>query len=915
MSLFSSLYLISFGLYLTLVLYILIKKPRPLIKRLSAAFVACLCLWSFVNIYIHNPHTTKATATLMSKAGSLGWIGFSGFFLWFILVFCEKREWLKKKWLYPLIFAVPLALISMHWAGQLVEELHLTPFGWRFNWGTSPGVYIFFVYYLGFVMFALSLVYKLIKTTEDQVKRKQARVIFWITLVTLVAGSVTDVMLPLMDVSYPSLAPLFGLLFASGIAYAMARHKFLAIMPDTEVSNEVSNIKTTMFDCLILLSAWGEIVSWNDSTSRLLGYKEEEVKGKPIGFLLAENINAAEFTDELIFSPNIKNRQLKLKAKSGKHILVTFSTSLLQDEDGNVEEIICIARDLTELKRNELIKDVLYNISEATRRTITLRDLLDIIRREVDKLMDARNFYVALVHDRQEAVYTFPYIVDIHPEELEEPDNLVPLKNSYTDYVLRTEEPLLADRRKYRELASREEVRLIGTRPAAWLGVPLRTKEDKVIGVVVVQSYDDETAFSEGDLDVLSIVSNEIAGAILHKQAEEKRMELEDRLSRSEKMEAIGRLAGGVAHDLNNVLTAIVSYPDLLLRKLPKDSPLRKSILTMQKSGQKAAAIVQDLLTLARRGVTVKKSIDLNSIISEYLESPEFEKLAKYHPGVHITANSPPVSLDILGSAVHLSKTLMNLVSNAAEAMPGGGELGISASKEKIERPIKGYYQTIEAGDYVVLSVSDTGVGIGPQDLDKIFEPFYTKKEMGRSGTGLGMSVVWGTIEDHRGFIDVQSTEGEGTTFSLHFPATGQPSRPTDEVEVPVEAFKGSGEHILVVDDDQDQREIASVILEELGYSVFALESGEAAVEYIKSNKVDLMLLDMIMDPGMDGLDTYRAVLKFQPGARAIIVSGFSESERVKDALALGAGAYLKKPYTMHKLGKLLARELQAGIS
>lgn len=907
MSIFSTLYLIGFALYLTLALYILIKNPKPLIKRLSASFVLCLCLWSFVNIYIHNPNTSREVATFLSKIGSVGWIGFSGFFLWFILVFCEKRQWLKKKWIYPLIFSVPVILIVLHWTGQLTEEFHMTEYGWRFHWRTSPGVYIFFIYYLGFVLFALSLVSIVMKSGADPLKRRQARIIFWSTIALLVTGTVTDVILPLMKITYPSLAPLFGLLFASGIVYAMARHKFLAIMPVTEVSN----IKTTMFDCLILLSDRGHIISWNESTSRLLGYREEEVKGKPIAFLLADSDSVSEFMEEVVLSPNLKNRQLKLKTKSGKIIQVTFSSSLLQDDDGKVEEIICIARDLTELKRGELIKDVLYNISEATRRAITLGDLLEVIRREVDKLMDARNFYVALAHDRKRAIYTFPFIVDIHPEELEDPESLIQLKNSYTDYVMRTERPLLADRKKYDELAANEEVRLIGARPAAWLGVPLRTQEDEVIGVVVIQSYDDEDAFSEGDMEVLSIVSNAIAGAILHKQTEEKRMELEEKLARSEKMEAIGRLAGGVAHDLNNVLTAIVSYPDLLLRKLPDDSPLRKSIITMQKSGQKAAAIVQDLLTLARRGVTVKKSVDLNAIISEYLESPEFEKLSKYHPGVRIKVNLPKEQSNIMGSSVHLSKTVMNLVSNAAEAMPGGGNLGIIARKIQIERSLKGYYQTIEAGEYIVLSVSDTGVGIAPVDLDKIFEPFYTKKEMGRSGTGLGMSVVWGTVEDHKGFIDVKSAEGKGTTFLLYFPATGQPAQSTDERDIPIEAYKGNGENILVVDDDQDQREIARVILSELGYTVHCSASGEAAVEFVKTAAVDLMVLDMIMDPGMDGLDTYRAILEFQPTAKAIIVSGFSESERVKEALSLGAGAYLKKPYTMKKLGKLLAKELQ----
>ena len=255
------------------------------------------------------------------------------------------------------------------------------------------------------------------------------------------------------------------------------------------------------------------------------------------------------------------------------------------------------------------------------------------------------------------------------------------------------------------------------------------------------------------------------------KQAEEERIKLEEKLARSRKMEAIGTLAGGVAHDLNNILGGLVSYPELLLLQLPEDSPLRKSILTIQKSGEKAAAVVQDLLTLARRGVVTSEVVNLNDVVSDYLESPEHENLRGYHPGVHIETHLKEDTLNILVSSTHLSKTVMNLVANAAEAMPEGGALTVSTENRYIDRPIKGY-DDVREGDYVVLTISDTGTGIASDDLEKIFEPFYTKKKMGRSGTGLGMAVVWGTVKDHNGYIHVHSTEGKGTTFTLYFPVT-----------------------------------------------------------------------------------------------------------------------------------------------
>lgn len=383
---------------------------------------------------------------------------------------------------------------------------------------------------------------------------------------------------------------------------------------------------------------------------------------------------------------------------------------------------------------------------------------------------------------------------------------------------------------------------------------------------------------------------------------------LEDQLHLAQKMEAVGILAGGVAHDLNNILCGIVSYPDLLLMQLPEDSPLRKPIATIQNSGTKAAAIVQDLLTLARRGINTIEVVNLNDIISEYMESPEHEKLKSFHTNVEVKIDLAKDILNLAGSKVHLSKTVMNLVSNAAEAMTTGGTILISTENIYIDRPIKGY-DDVEEGDYIMLTVSDSGMGISSENMGRIFDPFFTKKQMERSGTGLGMTVVWGTVKDHKGYIDIQSKEGKGTTFSLYFPVSRQQAAKV-QPSLSVEDCMGRGESILVVDDVKEQRDIASSILSELGYSVGTVSSGEEAIDYVKTYSIDLLVLDMIMDPGIDGLDTYKQILEIHPGQRAIISSGFSETDRVKEAQRLGAGQYINKPYTFQKIGMAVKEEL-----
>ena len=374
-------------------------------------------------------------------------------------------------------------------------------------------------------------------------------------------------------------------------------------------------------------------------------------------------------------------------------------------------------------------------------------------------------------------------------------------------------------------------------------------------------------------------------------------------------MKAIGTLAGGVAHDLNNILSGIVSYPDLILMDLPKDSPLIGPIQTIQDSGKKAAATVQDLLTLARRGVSISEIVNLNDIITEYLDSPQFAKLKSFHPLVEVQPHLDSALLNIKGSPVHLLKTVMNLVSNAAEAMPEGGQVLIKAENQYVDKPITGY-DDVEEGDYVVLTVSDAGVGIPQEEIGQIFEPFYTKKVMGRSGTGLGMAVVWGTVKDHKGYIHVESNPGRGTTFKLYFPVTREQSTENQHIQKSVD-YQGNGESILVVDDIKEQREIASKILSQLGYSVKTAKSGKEAVEFLKKETADLVVLDMIMQPGIDGLETYKRIIELHPMQKAIIASGFSETDRVKEAQQLGAGKYVKKPYTVQKIGLAVKAELR----
>ena len=394
---------------------------------------------------------------------------------------------------------------------------------------------------------------------------------------------------------------------------------------------------------------------------------------------------------------------------------------------------------------------------------------------------------------------------------------------------------------------------------------------------------------------------------IKRKQTEEKLRISKEKIARLQKMESIGLMAGGIAHDLNNILSGIVSYPDLILIELPDDSPLREHITAIQKSGLRAADIVSDLLTVARGIAVNKKTLSVNTMVAEYLASPEHHKLEKMYPDINFKVQLDSDLFNVDASPAHMEKTLMNLVINASQAIVGVGNVSIAVSNRYLEGPLK-LYADIRKGNYVLLAISDDGAGISPKNIERIFEPFYTKKIMGRTGTGLGLTVVWNTMLDHNGYINVKSGNG-GTTFELYFPATDK-ELTVNEKDISIKDLCGNGEKILVVDDEKIQREIACALLAQLNYTAESVSNGETAIKRIKNNTFDLIVLDMIMPNGMNGLETYKKIITIHPGQKAIIASGYAETDDIKTAQQLGAGEYIKKPYTIEKIGRVIKKAL-----
>ncbi|MCF6247097.1 MAG: ATP-binding protein [Desulfobacula sp.] len=394
------------------------------------------------------------------------------------------------------------------------------------------------------------------------------------------------------------------------------------------------------------------------------------------------------------------------------------------------------------------------------------------------------------------------------------------------------------------------------------------------------------------------------------KHQEKEQQRLKEKLIQAEKFKALGILSGSVAHDLNNILSGIATYPEVLLMDTTLDPAIEKGLNIIKDSGRKASAVVSDLLTISRGSNTEKEIVNINTVLERYANAHDFIKIEKSYPNVTIELMTEPELLNIFGSYIHIEKSIMNLVLNAVEEVSTrkGGQVLISTANTYLDTVIPGH-ENRQPGEYAVLSVTDNGSGITKENQKKIFEPFYTKKQMGKSGTGLGLTVVWNAVQDHFGYVDVTSSP-KGTTFDLIFPATRK-EIPRLPESGSLDEIMGQGQMILIVDDLADQQSIALSILENLGYKAQAVDNGYDAVEFIKQTPTDLVILDMIMAPSISGLETYRLIKEINPGQKAIIASGYAESDEVLTAQHLGAGSFVKKPYTILDMGIAVKEELE----
>jgi len=408
---------------------------------------------------------------------------------------------------------------------------------------------------------------------------------------------------------------------------------------------------------------------------------------------------------------------------------------------------------------------------------------------------------------------------------------------------------------------------------------------------------DGECLFFLGSAAPLYDEEGRVTGMIGMARDVTKHKRVEEQLLQSQKMESIGNLAGGIAHDFNNLLGGILGYATFVKRKLSTRDKIYQSIEAIERSAQRAAELTKQLLGFARRGKYQVKPIECNALIREIvliLQRTIDRRIA-------IDVDPDPNLSVIEGDEAQIQQALMNICINARDALPKGGTIKIASRNQRLTPDQASRQRGMKEGNYICLSISDTGTGMSPEVRSRIFEPFFTTKAKGQ-GTGLGLSMVYGIIQNHGGMIEVQSHVGIGSTFTVFLPALASASGAGEEM-TPIPDIHQGQETILLVDDEEIIRDLGVDILEDRGYRVFPASEGKEAVRIYReqAQEIDLVILDVMM-PGIGGKETYRQLRAINPQIKVLLSSGYSTNGEVGEILKQGVSGFVQKPYREEEL-------------
>lgn len=632
---------------------------------------------------------------------------------------------------------------------------------------------------------------------------------------------------------------------------------------EIETKSAIEQLKTSIDHMPIAYLLWDthyRVREWNKAAEHIFGFAREEVLGKslpdlivplkirPVIIKILDKLKEGENASFPVENSNIR--------KDGSLISCYWHNTPLKDKEGGIFGVLSMAEDITDQIR---VKKELEIVNEK------FRELTDMLPQTIFELdLDGR------------VIYTNRYGLEFSGYTPDDLDSGILAENLF----------IPEERRRLRKYL----VKLLRGKKIDGTEFIMLKKNGNRANVMV---YANPVFGPEGIVGIRGILADITESKRLHEFA-----------SRAQRLEIAGRIAGQVAHDFNNLLGPLFAFPEFIRESLAEDDPAIRYLEHIENAAEQMAEINQQLLTLGRRGHYSQVPLNLNEIILQTIE-----RIKSLSDKINVTTVLSTDLKAIRGGASQISRMISNLVDNAVEAMNKVGYLNIQTENYRVDR-LWSRYGRVPEGDYVKLTIADSGCGIPESNLAHIFEPFFTTKTAeSKKGSGLGLSIVQAVMEDHGGYIDVKSEIGNGTSFYLYFPVAG--SQP--EIERPEEMVGGS-EKVLVVDDDPLQREVTSNLLRKLGYDISIVSSGEEAVEFIRNNPQDIVLLDMVMSPGIDGTETFKRIIELYPQQKALIISGYADSEKIEIALELGILGFVGKPLSLKSIASAIRKALEGKL-
>jgi PAS domain S-box-containing protein len=657
---------------------------------------------------------------------------------------------------------------------------------------------------------------------------------------------------------------------------------------------------------------------WNPAAERIFGYSKEETIGTYSHDLLAEPDSqpyiAQIFVRVAAGEPSISSFSENL-TKDGRHICCDWYVAPLRKADGSFIGLMCMAQDVSDRKRAEgVLKEAteraLKDYERLVERIATLGQTLSNAR-ELNTIFRAlREFTVVSVpcdgmiislYQSEQSLRRIAYCwVDGVERETSDLTNL-PVGDGLIGRAIKSGSIQIDN--EYQK-SSRPGFILIGKQeegciPESALSAPMIVM-GKTVGCVEVQSYQPH-AYRNEHATAMRMAANLAATAVENIDLIERERENAEQLRQSQKMDAVGQLAGGVAHDFNNLLTVITGYSDLAIRRIPANDPMRRNLDQIKKAGDRAASLTRQLLAFSRKQMFQEKVIDLNSIVAD------MDKMLRRLIGEDIDLVSllEPSLAQINADPGQIEQVLLNLVVNARDAMPRGGKLTIETGYANLDESYVKSHPVAETGRYVMLAVSDTGSGMDATTQKRIFEPFFTTKEVGK-GTGLGLATVYGIVKQSGGNIWVYSELGSGTTFKIYLPIAENLATLEAEITL-VDTPQGRGT-ILLVEDEELVRNLARDILTTNGYQVLTAANGAEALGVCSEQvgQIDLMITDVVM-PLMGGRELAERISHLRPETKVLYMSGYTDDAIVRHGILEDSVSFIQKPFSF----ELLARKVR----